>query len=95
MRSSFLNDSDYHHITQCENLEDFKLNLQETDFGAMLVNDSTISPTIIDARAVKKMVDEFLYLRANAVEPLATFLDYISYEYMIENVMLLLRGTLR
>lgn len=95
MRSSFLNDSDYHHITQCENLEDFKLNLQETDFGVMLVNDSVISPSIIDTRAVKKMVDEFLYLRANAVEPLATFLDYISYEYMIENVMLLLRGTLR
>ena len=34
------------------------------------------------------------YLRAQAVEPLSTFLDYVCYEYMIENVMLLLRGTL-
>jgi V-type H+-transporting ATPase subunit d len=40
------------------------------------------------------MVTEFFFLRAQAVEPLATFLDYITYEYMIENVMLLLRGTL-
>ena len=37
---------------------------------------------------------EFQYLRTQAVEPLATFLDFITYEYMIENVMLLLKGTL-
>ena len=49
---------------------------------------------MIEARALGKLVSEFNYLRAQAVEPLATFLDYISYEYMIENVMLLLRGTL-
>ena len=35
-----------------------------------------------------------MFLRANAVEPLSSFLDFITYEYMIENVMLLLRGTL-
>ena len=34
------------------------------------------------------------YLIANSVHPLTTFLEYISYEYMIENVMLLLRGTM-
>jgi V-type H+-transporting ATPase subunit d len=33
-------------------------------------------------------------LRSQAVEPLGTFLDFISYEYMIENVMLLLKGAL-
>ena len=33
-------------------------------------------------------------MRTQSVEPLATFLDMITYEYMIENVMLLLKGTL-
>lgn len=33
-------------------------------------------------------------MRTQAVEPLATFLDFVTYEYMIENVMLLLKGTL-
>jgi len=33
-------------------------------------------------------------LRTQAVEPLGTFLDFITYEYMIENVMLLLKGAL-
>ena len=37
---------------------------------------------------------EFKYLRTQAVEPLGTFLDLITYEYMIENVMLLLKGAL-
>ena len=41
-----------------------------------------------------QLVNEFQYLRTQAVEPLATFLDFITYEYMIENVMLLLKGTL-
>jgi V-type H+-transporting ATPase subunit d len=41
-----------------------------------------------------QLVTEFKYLRTQAVEPLATFLDMITYEYMIENVMLLLKGAL-
>lgn len=60
----------------------------------MLANETVITPPIIENRALNKLVTEFFYLRAQAVEPLATFLDYITYEYMIENVMLLLRGTL-
>ena len=33
-------------------------------------------------------------MRTQSVEPLSTFLDFITYEYMIENVMLLLKGAL-
>jgi V-type H+-transporting ATPase subunit d len=71
-----------------------KLNLQETDYGQSIQNDAAISPPLLEQRALQKMVTEFFYLRAQAVEPLATFLDYITYEYMIENIMLLLRGTI-
>jgi V-type H+-transporting ATPase subunit d len=115
-RSSFLTDENYHHLSQCDNLEvncpfvsfvsialiwlcailsqDMKLNLQESDYGPILANESNVTPPVIENRALNKMVTEFFFLRAQAVEPLATFLDYITYEYMIENVMLLLRGTL-
>jgi V-type H+-transporting ATPase subunit d len=93
-RSGFLKDSDYHHLTQCEALEDVKLNLQETDYDVFLNAETSITPAIIESNALKKMVTEFFYFRHNAVEPLSTFMDYITYEYMIENVMLLLRGTL-
>jgi V-type H+-transporting ATPase subunit d len=93
-RSGFLKDSDYHHLTQCEALEDVKMNLQETDYDVFLNAETNITPVVIETNALKKMVTEFFYFRHNAVEPLGQFMEYITYEYMIENVMLLLRGTL-
>ncbi|KAH8073896.1 proton-exporting ATPase [Aureococcus anophagefferens] len=93
-RTGFLSDTDYHHLTQCESLEDVKMNLAETDYDAFLANEASVSPAVILECATKKMVAEFQFLRAQAVEPLATFLDYITFEYMIDNVMLLLKGTI-
>ena len=74
--------------------QDFKLNLQESDYGSFLTSESFVTPQLLEAKALLKLTNEFHYLRAQAVEPLATFLDYVTYEYMIENIMLLLRGTL-
>ncbi|KAG6620312.1 H - or Na -translocating F-type, V-type and A-type ATPase (F-ATPase) Superfamily [Phytophthora cinnamomi] len=94
-RSGFLDDVDYHHLTQCESLEDVKLNLQETDYDQFLADESgTISPGLIQAGTTNKLVEEFNFLRAQAMEPLGQFLDFITYEYMIDNVILLLKGTL-
>lgn len=93
MRSGFLSDQDYHHLTQCENLEDVKMNLAETDYAASLINDAHLTPILMQERATSKLVVDFNYLRAQATEPLGKFMDMITYEYMIENVMLLLRGT--
>jgi len=94
MRSSFLGDADYHHLTQCETLDDVRLNLSESDYAEALADMNSLSPTGLQKAAVEKLVTEFQYLRTQAVEPLATFLDFVTYEYMIENVMLLLKGTL-
>lgn len=94
MRNSFLLDSDYHHLTQCETLEDVKLNMTESDYAEALADASTLTPNGLQKAAIDKLVTEFQYLRTQTVEPLSTFLDFITYEYMIENVMLLLKGTL-
>lgn len=94
MRCSFLGDSDYHHITQCENLEDVKLNLSETDYATTVADMTVLTPSDLQAAAIKKLVTEFKYIRTQAVDPLSTFLDFITYEYMIENIMLLLKGAL-
>jgi len=93
-RLGVLKDTDYHHLTQCESLEDVKLNLQETDYDQFLASETNITPALIQEKAIDKLVNEFNFLKANADEPLVTFLDFITYEYMIENVMLLLKGTL-
>jgi len=41
------------------------------------------------------LVEQFNYLRVNCVHPLAQFLDYITYSYMIDNIILLITGALR
>jgi len=93
-RTGFLTDQDYHHLTQCESLEDVKMNLAETDYDAFLQDCPAVTPAVVLEQATAKMVAEFQFLRAQSVEPLSTFMDFITYEYMIDNVMLLLKGTL-
>eukprot|EP00903_Cladosiphon_okamuranus_P007218 g7006.t1 len=93
-RSGFLSDMDYNNLCQCESLEDVKLNLQETDYDQFLSQENKVTPAALQDRATKKLVVEFNFLKAQAQEPLSTFLEYITYEYMIENIMMLLKGTL-
>ncbi|KAJ3205380.1 H(+)-transporting V0 sector ATPase subunit d [Dinochytrium kinnereticum] len=94
-RAGILNSSNYMNLTQCETLEDLKLQLSSTDYGNFLQNEpSPLATTTIAEKAREKLVQEFRYLQAHAVAPLSTFLDYITYGYMIDNVILLITGTL-
>jgi V-type H+-transporting ATPase subunit d len=55
MRSSFLKDSDYHHLTQCENLDDIRLNLSEGDYAETVVDMTTLTPTALQKAAIDKV----------------------------------------
>jgi vacuolar-type H+-ATPase subunit C/Vma6 len=55
MRNSFLADSDYHHLTQCESLEDVKLNLTESDYAEALADMGSISPNELQKQAIEKV----------------------------------------
>lgn len=75
-------------------LSDVKLQLGPAygDFLASLPpNPSTSS---LAAKTTDKLVSEFRYIQANAVGSLAKFMDYLTYAYMIDNVALLITGTL-
>ncbi|TFL02304.1 V0 complex, c/d subunit of ATPase, partial [Pterulicium gracile] len=94
-KSGILSQSHYSNLTQCETLEDFRTQLSATDYGNFLANEPLpISTSTISDKATQVLVDQFNYLRNNAVEPLSKFLDYITYAYMIDNVVLLITGTL-
>jgi V-type H+-transporting ATPase subunit d len=53
-----------------------------------------MSTATISDKATEKLVEEFHYLRAQAVGDFAKFFDYITYSYQIDNVVLLITGTL-
>lgn len=94
-RSGILTQADYGNIIQCDVLEDMKLHLAQTDYGDFLASEpSPIHTTTVQEKATMKLVNEFNHLRMQSVEPLSTFLDYITYGYMIDNIILLITGTL-
>ncbi|KAE8215007.1 hypothetical protein CF327_g1651 [Tilletia walkeri] len=94
-RAGLLGPAQYQALTQCETLDDFRMQLSATDYGNFLANEpSPLSTSTIAEKATRKLVAEFDYLRSNALYPLSKFLDYLTYSYMIDNVILLITGTL-
>ncbi|ODQ66075.1 ATPase, V0 complex, subunit D [Nadsonia fulvescens var. elongata DSM 6958] len=93
-RSGLLGSAQYVNLTQCDSLEDLKLQLSATDYGSFLSSFPTLSTSLIQQNAAKKLIAEFRFIRAQAVDPLAKFMDYITYGYMIDNVALLITGTI-
>ncbi|WFD30962.1 H(+)-transporting V0 sector ATPase subunit d [Malassezia sp. CBS 17886] len=94
-RDAMLTGANYQALTQCETLDDLRMQLSTTDYGNFLASEpSPLTTSAISTRATKKLVAEFAYLRDNATAPLNKFLDYLTYSYMIDNVILLITGTL-
>ncbi len=61
-------------------MTDLRTQLASTDYGNFLANEpSPISTSTIGDKALKNLVDQFNYVRSNAVAPLDKFLDYITY----------------
>lgn len=52
------------------------------------------STSALAARTTDKLISEFRYVRANSSGSLTKFMDYLTYGYMIDNVALLITGTL-
>lgn len=75
MRSSFLNDADYNHLTQCETLEDVRLNLTETDYADAVSDFNSLTPAMLQKAAVDKVgyqFDRLMYLSSRLRDPPAT-----------------------
>lgn len=89
-RDGLLRNDEYNNLCQCDNLNDLKSQLQVTDYGNFLQQENTLSAHIIVDKAQEVLVKQFRELRAWAEPPLCQFLDFISYEYMISNVLKLI-----
>lgn len=94
-KNSLLTSSQYINLTQCDNLEDLKLQLSATDYGNFLSDiNQTLSTSLIEQKLNKKLIEDFSYIRSQATYPLSKFLDYITYSYMIDNILLIITGTI-
>eukprot|EP00914_Ancora_sagittata_P026867 GHVO01052768.1.p1 GENE.GHVO01052768.1~~GHVO01052768.1.p1 ORF type:complete len:373 (-),score=60.66 GHVO01052768.1:64-1152(-) len=76
-----------------DTLEDFRSALEETEYGSFLQDEpAPLAVTTIGNKARQKFVAEFQYIRSQANRPLGRFLDFITYEKMIDNVVNLIQG---
>lgn len=95
LTSSLIRSAQYSNMTQCESLDDLKLQLGATEYAASLANvPSSLSTRDFQDGLFAKVVADFRYLQTTATEPLSKFLEYITYGYMIDNVILMVSGTL-
>ncbi|KAK1571569.1 hypothetical protein Q3G72_019300 [Acer saccharum] len=55
---------------------------------------SPLHTTRIVEKCTLKLVDKYKHMLCQATEPMSTFLEYITYGHMIDNVVLIVTGTL-
>merc|ERR1712190_43418 len=95
LRSGFLSPEDYRRLSTSDTLDDMRSALEESDYGTFLQDEpSPLLVSTIEKKCYEKLADEFRYLKAQTVEPLTTFMDFIAREKMIDNVCMIIQGAL-
>jgi len=89
-QDGLLRPEEYNNLCQCDNLNDLKSQLQVTDYGNFLQQDSELTARIVVQRAREVLVTQLNEITAWAEPLLAQFLQFIRYEYMISNVLKLI-----
>lgn len=93
-RNTLLTNSQYGNLTQCENIDDVKMQLGPAYGDALASLPPNPSTSALADKTTEKLVQDFRYLQGQATGSLAKFMEYLTYSYMIDNVALLITGTL-
>lgn len=74
-RKGFLRDENYQQLKACSNLNEFKLVMEDTDYGGYIVNEpSPIEIVVLKQRCKEKLMSEITHMIANSTQPLTGFL---------------------
>ena len=94
-RKGFLNDSDYQQLKQTNNISEFKLVMEDTDYGADLFMSQEGNEFEVQALRVsmkEKLRNEFDYLISNSTYPLNQFITMMLHRYQIDNIVFVIEG---
>lgn len=94
-RTGFLADSDYRALCQCDNFENVKLALADTDYVNALQNELKLTPDIILNKCRDKFINEFNFLKSQAVGQLTTFMDLVTHEYLIKSISFIITSLIK
>ena len=95
-RNGLLTSHQYLNLTQCDTIEDLKLQLSSTDYGNFLssVSSEALTTSVIQEHCANKLYQEFHFIRNQLSGKSVKFMEYITYGYMIDNVVLMITGTI-
>jgi V-type H+-transporting ATPase subunit d len=92
LRKSFLDGDKYSALKSCQNLSDFKLVLEDTDYNSTIAAETEIEIASLKNKCKEKLAKEIEHMIAQSVEPLTTFLKMMLHGYMIDNVINIIEG---
>lgn len=95
MRKGFLLDNHYAQLKQTSNITEFKLVLEDTDYGSDIfagMEGQDFEVQVLRKAMKEKLYTEIQHLLAHAVYPLNRFLEMILHRYQIENVVFIIEG---
>ena len=94
LSKGFLREEQYSNLIACNNLAEFKLILDETDYGKyILQNDGgPLDVNQLKRNMYRKLRDEIEYMMGQASQPLQQFLEKMMHCYQIENVVSFISG---
>jgi len=96
LRKGFLDDNYYSQLKQTSNINEFKLVLEDTDYGAAIFdnqdNNADFEVALLRRQMKQKLADELAFMRSQAVYPLSAFLEKMLHGYQIDNVVFIIEG---
>lgn len=94
LSKGFLREEHYQALVSCNSLEEFKLVLDETDYGKYIImNDGGRLDSIeLKQKLYLKLRDEIEYLMGQATDDLSVFMQKMMHYYQIENVVAFISG---
>ena len=83
LSKGFLREEQYAALVGASNLAEFKVCLDETDYGKYVVqNDGgPVDVNLLKRNMYAKLRDEIEYIMANSAAPLSTFLEKMMHSY--------------
>ena len=94
-RKGFLTEIEYQQLKQTNNIAEFKLVMEDTDYGSDLFVSQEGQEFEVQALRMtmkEKLMNEFQYLISNSSYPLNQFITMMLHRYQIDNVVFVIEG---
>ena len=94
-RKGFLSEMEYQQLKQTSNISEFKLVMEDTDYGSDLFLAQEGQEFEVQALRMtmkEKLMNEFQFLISNSTYPLNQFLTMMLHRYQIDNVVFVIEG---